>query len=62
MRSTIIPSTGETMCCTAKARCLITLSYPVAVAYVAYLKAQGFTATVHAYGRAKWRVTVSKIS
>lgn len=41
------------MCCTAKARCLITLSYPVAVAYAAYLKAQGFTATVHAYGRAR---------
>lgn len=50
------------MCCTAKARCLTTLSYPVAVAYAAYLKAQGFTATVHAYGRAKWRVTVSKVS
>lgn len=50
------------MCCTAKARCLTTLSYPVAVAYAAYLKAQGFTATVHAYGRARWRVTVSKIS
>lgn len=51
------------MCCTAKARCLTTLSYPVAVAYAAYLKAaQGFTATVHAYGRAKWRVTVGKVS
>lgn len=34
------------MCCTAKARCLTTLSYSVAVAYAAYLKAQGFTATV----------------
>lgn len=62
MRSTIILSTRETMCCTAKARCLTTLSYPVAVAYAAYLKAQGFTATVHAYGRAKRRVAVSKIS
>lgn len=27
------------MCCTAKARCLTTLSYPVAVAYAAYLSA-----------------------
>lgn len=50
------------MCCTAKARYLTTLSYSVAVAYAAYLKAQGFTATVHAYGHAKWRVTVSKVS
>lgn len=50
------------MCCTAKARCLTTLSYPVAVAYAAYLQAQGFTATVHAYGRAKWHVTVSRVS
>ena len=44
------------------ARYLTTLSYSVAVAYAAYLKVQGFTATVHAYGRAKWRVTVSKVS
>ena len=50
------------MCCTAKVRCLTTLSYSVAVAYAAYLKAQGFTAAVHAYGRAKWRVTVSEVS